>query len=39
MNKTTKVAWHKHLRKDKKQKDKERQAQKAGVAVPSTARR
>ncbi len=39
MNKTKKVAWHKHLRKDKKQKEKQRQAQKAGVAVPSTARR
>ena len=40
MNKTKKVAWHKHLRKDKKLKEKQRQAQKAGgVAVPSTARR
>ena len=39
MNKTKKVAWHKHLLKDKKLKEKQRQAQKAGVAAPSTARR
>jgi hypothetical protein len=39
MNKTKKVAWHKHLRKAKKFKEKQRQAQKTGAAVPSTAAR
>jgi hypothetical protein len=39
LNKTKKVAWHKHLRKDKKLKEKQHQAQKAGVVVPPTARR
>jgi hypothetical protein len=41
LNKTKKVAWHKHLRKDKKLKEKLHLAQKAGagVVVPSAARR
>lgn len=39
MNKTKKVAWHKHLAKAKKMEEK-RQAQKAsGTPTPSTARR
>ena len=40
MNKTKKVAWHKHLVKAKKAKEKQRQAQKANpVAVPTATRR
>ena len=39
MNKAKRVAWHKHLRKAKKLKEKDRQAQKSGVASPTTARR
>jgi hypothetical protein len=39
MNKTKKVAWHKHLAKAKKLEEK-RQAQKtSGTPTPSTARR
>jgi hypothetical protein len=38
MNKAKKVAWHKHLRKAKKLKERQQQAQKAG-ATASTARR
>jgi hypothetical protein len=38
MNKTKRVAWHKHLAKAKKFKEKQRQAQKAGStpAAPPT---
>ncbi len=38
MNKTKKVAWHKHLLKAKKYKDKQSQAQKLGspAATPTT---
>jgi hypothetical protein len=40
MNKTKKVAWHKHLAKAKKRKEKQRQAQKAGnPGVTSQVRR
>jgi hypothetical protein len=40
MNKAKKVAWHKHLVKAKKRKEKQRQAQKAGnVTITPTARR
>jgi len=40
MNKTKKVAWHKHLVKAKKAKEKQRQAHKANpVAVPTATRR
>jgi len=39
MNKTKKVAWHKHLLKAKKRKEKQRQAQKSGSTVTSAARR
>jgi hypothetical protein len=40
MNKTKRVAWHKHLRKAKKLKEKQRQAKVATVpAGPATARR
>lgn len=40
MNKTKKVAWHKHLKKARKLKEKKIQAQKsAGSAVASSARR
>lgn len=40
MNKTKRVAWHKHLRKAKKLKEKQHQAQKSGsVAATPTARR
>ncbi len=40
MNKTKRVAWHKHLAKAKKLKEKQRQAQKAGSApVTPTTRR
>jgi hypothetical protein len=41
MNKTKKVAWHKHLVKAKKAKEKRRQAQKANPAVvtPTAPRR
>lgn len=41
MNKTKKVAWHKHLAKARKFKEKKRQEQKAGTTpvVSSTARR
>jgi len=40
MNKTKKVAWHKHLVKAKKAKEKQHQAQKANPAVvpPATRR-
>jgi hypothetical protein len=38
MNKTKKVAWHKHLRKEKKVKEKQRLAQKAGTVAPTTRR-
>jgi len=38
MNKTKKVAWHKQLLKAKKAKEKQRQAQKSGAAVPATRR-
>jgi hypothetical protein len=37
MNKTKKVAWHKHLAKAKKRKEKQRLAQRA--ASPVTTRR
>jgi hypothetical protein len=33
MNKTKKVAWHKHLKKDKKQKEKMQQEQRVGTAT------
>jgi hypothetical protein len=39
MNKTKKVAWHKHLAKARKLKEKQRQAQKSGSATPATPRR
>ena len=39
MNKTKKVAWHKHLAKAKKNKEKQQLAQKAGGSAISTARR
>ncbi|HEY4389202.1 MAG TPA: hypothetical protein VGN34_32560 [Ktedonobacteraceae bacterium] len=40
MNKTKRVAWHKHLAKAKKFNEKQRQAQKAsGPVTSSTARR
>jgi hypothetical protein len=39
MNKTKKVAWHKHLVKAKKAKEKQRQAQKASPAAVSTVTR
>lgn len=39
MNKTKKVAWHKHLAKAKKQKEKQQLAQKTGSPATSTARR
>jgi len=40
MNKTKRVAWHKHLAKAKKLKDKRRAAQKtSGTASASTTRR
>jgi hypothetical protein len=39
MNKTKKVAWHKHLIKAKKAKEKRRQAQKASGAVVTPATR
>jgi hypothetical protein len=40
MNKAKRVAWHKHLVRAKKLKEKQHQAQKAGSApVASTARR
>jgi hypothetical protein len=38
MNKTKKVAWHKHLIKAKKNKEKQK-LQKAGSSTSSTARR
>ncbi len=40
MNKAKKVAWHKHLRKAKKLKEKQQQAQKltGPVATPATRR-
>jgi hypothetical protein len=38
MNKAKNVAWHKHLKKAKKLKEKQRLAQKSG-AVASTTRR
>ena len=37
MNKTKRVAWHKHLAKAKKKKEKQRQAQKANSAAVGTA--
>jgi hypothetical protein len=41
MNKTKRVAWHKHLAKAKKFKEKQRQSQKAGgtPVASSTPRR
>lgn len=40
MNKTERVAWHKHLIRAKKLKEKQRQAQKAGsTPVAATTRR
>ncbi len=39
MNKTKKVAWHKHLKNAKKRKEKEHIAQKAGTPPTTTARR
>jgi hypothetical protein len=36
MNKSERVAWHKHLAKAKKLKEKQRQAQKANTTVSST---
>lgn len=39
MNKTKKVAWHKHLAKARKLKDKRRLAQKSGSTAPASARR
>lgn len=39
MNKTKKVAWHKHLKKDRKLKEKLRQSQKSGGAIGTTTRR
>lgn len=38
MNKTKKVAWHKQLRKAKKIKEKQRQAQKSAAATTATRR-
>jgi hypothetical protein len=38
MNKTKKVAWHKHLKKEKKGKEKLKQEQRAGTAVAPTRR-
>jgi len=38
MNKTKKVAWHKQLRKAKKIKEKQRQAQKSGAVATATRR-
>ncbi len=38
MNKTKKVAWHKRLRKAKKVKEKQRQAQKSGSVAAGTRR-
>ncbi len=37
MNKTKRVAWHKHLKGEKKFKEKQRQAQKTGSATSATA--
>ena len=39
MNKTKKVAWHKHLAKAKKQEEKRRALKASGTSTPSTARR
>lgn len=39
MNKAKKVAWHKHLIKAKKQKEKQRQALKSGSTIASATRR
>ncbi len=39
MNKTKKVAWHKHLAKDKKLKEKQKALKASGVAASSPARR
>ncbi len=36
MNKTKRVAWHKHLKGEKKFKEKQREAQKAGTASATT---
>ncbi len=38
MNKTKRVAWHKQLRKAKKYKEKQHQAQKTGAVVATTRR-
>ncbi len=38
MNKTKKVAWHKQLRKAKKIKEKQRQAQKSASVATGTRR-
>jgi hypothetical protein len=34
MNKTKKVAWHKHLAKAKKLRDRQKLAQKSGTSAP-----
>jgi len=39
MNKAKKVAWHKHLVRAKKLKEKQRQAQKAGSSTVASATR
>jgi hypothetical protein len=39
MNKTKKVAWHKHLIKAKKDKEKQKLQKAAGSTTTSTARR
>lgn len=39
MNKTKKVAWHKHLKKAKKYKEKQHLLKSAGTTATSTARR
>ncbi len=36
MNKTKRVAWHKHLKGEKKYKEKLREAQKAGTTTTAT---
>lgn len=36
MNKTKRVAWHKHLKGEKKYKEKLREAQKNGTATSTT---
>lgn len=39
MNKTKKVAWHKHLAKAKKRKEKQRATRASGVSTPTTTAR